>query len=401
MGDLLMSYDGENVTYDTIGNPNSLNGRSYVWEHGRELRKVTYGGTEWTNTYDVNGLRAKREGGGKTYSYTYNGSLLSRMTVGDDTLTFFYDASGNPLSLIHNGTTYYYATNLQGDVVAILNASGTAVVTYTYDAWGKLLTTDGTMASTLGVLNPLRYRGYVYDVETGLYYLQSRYYDPEVGRFVNEDSYISTGQGLFGNNMFAYCGNNAVNMLDSTGTRFRLNRCLAPDTPCASSPKEDESPSDFFENYLKHMARPRKDGHTFSVGYSGGSGIGGATGGKSGVISVDTSYNYAIQETTSTGTSTGGGGSIGLAFTYTNANSIRDLNGESVSYGATIVAATGISVDIIRFSAATDPSVSCWGISVVILFGGEVDIHASDNYTTTKTKIWNPFDWLRDLLYGG
>ena len=181
------------------------------------LRQVSYNGTTWTNTYDVNGLRTKREGGGKTYSYTYNGSLLSRMTVGDDTLTFFYDASGNPLSLIHNGTTYYYATNLQGDVVAILNASGTAVVTYTYDAWGKLLTTDGTMASTLGALNPLRYRGYVYDTETGLYYLQSRYYDPEVGRFINADAYATTGIGLVGNNAFAYCNNNPVNLKDYRG----------------------------------------------------------------------------------------------------------------------------------------------------------------------------------------
>ena len=219
MGDLLMSYDGENVTYDTIGNPNSLNGRSYVWEHGRELRKVTYGGTEWTNTYDVNGLRAKREGGGKTYSYTYNGSLLSRMTVGDDTLTFFYDASGNPLSLIHNGTTYYYATNLQGDVVALLNTSGTAVVTYTYDAWGKLLETGGSMASTLGALNPLRYRGYVYDTETGLYYLQSRYYSPAMGRFINGDDPAYLGvKGLLSYNLFAYCNNNPVMGYDPSGS---------------------------------------------------------------------------------------------------------------------------------------------------------------------------------------
>ena len=102
------------------------------------------------------------------------------MTVGSDTLTFAYDASGTPLSLIHNRTAYYYATNLQGDVVALLNTSGTAVVTYTYDAWGKLLETGGSMENTLGVHNPLRYRGYVYDTETGLYYLQSRYYDPEM-----------------------------------------------------------------------------------------------------------------------------------------------------------------------------------------------------------------------------
>ena len=96
--------------------------------------------------------------------------------------------------------------------------TGAAVVIYTYDAWGKLLETGGSMATTLGALNPLRYRGYVYDTETGLYYLQSRYYDPEVGRFVNADIYVSTGQGMIGNNMFAYCANNPTNGCDPCGT---------------------------------------------------------------------------------------------------------------------------------------------------------------------------------------
>ena len=94
---------------------------------------------------------------------------------------------------------------------------GTAVVQYTYDAWGKILTTTGSMASTLGVHNPLRYRGYVYDTETGLYYLQSRYYDPQMGRFINADALVSTGQGILGNNMFAYCLNDPVNYCDPTG----------------------------------------------------------------------------------------------------------------------------------------------------------------------------------------
>ena len=115
-----------------------------------------------------------------------------------------YDTSG-PLFVKYNGTTYIYATNLQGDVIAILTTSGTPVVEYTYDAWGNILTTTGSMASTLGVHNPLRYRGYVYDTELGLYYLQSRYYDPEMGRFLNADALVATGQGLLGNNMFAYC----------------------------------------------------------------------------------------------------------------------------------------------------------------------------------------------------
>ena len=96
------------------------------------------------------------------------------------------------------------------------------VVEYTYDAWGRLLSTTGSMANTLGLHNPLRYRGYVYDRETGLYYLQSRYYNPEWGRFINADNYPSTGQGLLGNNMFAYCNNNPVIRADSGGEFWHI-----------------------------------------------------------------------------------------------------------------------------------------------------------------------------------
>ena len=91
-----------------------------------------------------------------------------------------------------------------------MEGSGTKVVEYTYDAWGKLISTTGTLASTLGADNPFRYRGYYYDTETGLYYLMTRYYDPEVCRFISADVYMSTGQGVLGGNMWAYCGNNPV-----------------------------------------------------------------------------------------------------------------------------------------------------------------------------------------------
>ena len=134
-----------------------------------------------------------------------------------ETLSFSYDASGIPMSVIYNGTAYYYTVNLQGDVMAIVDASGTSVVSYAYDAWGNVLSVTGTMADTLGEINPLRYRGYVYDQEIELYYLQSRYYDPEVGRFLNADAFASTGQGLLGCNMFAYCLNNPANALDPAG----------------------------------------------------------------------------------------------------------------------------------------------------------------------------------------
>ena len=177
-------------------------------------------------TYDADGMRTGRSNGATAYSYIYTGGQLTQMTVGSNTLTFTYDATGTPLAVTYNDTTYYYAVNLQGDVVAILDRTGTAMVSYTYDAWGNPFTTTGTLATTLGAHNPLRYRGYVYDTETGLYYLQSRYYNPLTGRFLNADALVSTGQGLLGNNMFAYCGNNPVNGADPAGYRVESKPIL-------------------------------------------------------------------------------------------------------------------------------------------------------------------------------
>ncbi len=138
------------------------------------------------------------------------------MTTGSDTLYFAYDASG-PMSVTCNGKIFYYVKNLQGDVTAILDSNGAAAATYSYDAWGKVLSIGGYMAGTLGTLNPLRYRGYVYDQEIGLYYLQTRYYNPTVGRFISADAFVATGQGQLGNNMFAYCNNNPVRYEDPNG----------------------------------------------------------------------------------------------------------------------------------------------------------------------------------------
>ena len=136
----------------------------------------------------------------------------------EDTLHFYYDGMGRASMVSYNGTKYTYVHNLQGDIVGILDASGSLVVEYSYDAWGKPTAMAGGMASTLGALNPFRYRGYVWDEETGLYYLQSRYYNPEVGRWINADGELSeVGGDIRGYNLFAYCFNNPVNMDDSTG----------------------------------------------------------------------------------------------------------------------------------------------------------------------------------------
>lgn len=122
-----------------------------------------------------------------------------------------------PLAMKYNGTLYYYVLNAQGDVVRIVDGSRSVVASYTYDPWGKIISSSGTLAD----INPLRYRGYYYDTETGFFYLQSRYYDPEIGRFINADSYASTdATGILSTNMFAYCENDPVNRSDPSGELF-------------------------------------------------------------------------------------------------------------------------------------------------------------------------------------
>ena len=147
--------------------------------------------------------------------------MLIGLTKGTDTLRFSYDAAGLAQVVNHNGTYYYYLRNGQGDVVKIVDGSGNTVVEYTYDSWGKQLSCTGTLATTLGALNPFRYRGYVYDEETQWYYLRSRYYDPEVCRFISADVFLSTGQWVIGHNCYACCLNNPVGMVDDGGSAAR------------------------------------------------------------------------------------------------------------------------------------------------------------------------------------
>ena len=170
---------------------------------------------DWTVEYEAGGLRTKRSSAEKTYNYIYSGDKLVRMTCGDNILDFTYDANGAPLTLVTGGKVYYYLTNLQGDVMSIESSDGTPVASYCYDAWGKILACDGALAE----LNPLRYRGYVYDQETGFYYVSSRYFDPEVGRFINADdvNLLGANGDLVSLNLFAYCGNNPVSREDANG----------------------------------------------------------------------------------------------------------------------------------------------------------------------------------------
>ena len=217
-GDELTSYNGESIVYDKIGNPTSYRGWGMTWQ-GRQLTKAVKDKTV-TFTYDSEGIRTGKSDGTNTTKYLLNGTQILAQKTGSTTLSFFYDQQGNRVGMADGKNNfYYYIYNVQGDVIALADAStGKLAVTYTYDAWGKLVELKDTTANSVGTLNPFRYRGYYYDTETSLYYLQTRYYDPEVGRFINADAFASTDiSGALSANMFAYCENNPVMRHDPNG----------------------------------------------------------------------------------------------------------------------------------------------------------------------------------------
>ena len=216
-GDQLTSYNGQAITYDNMGNPTSYRGYTFGWR-GKQLTSASNGTNSLTFEYNEDGLRQKKTVDNVDTDYFYNGSVLIGMLRGQSKFLFSYDANGNVVSVDFNGTEYYYLRNAQGDIVKLIDASGASVVEYTYDTWGKEVQTTGSLAGTLGSFQPFRYRGYVYDEETGLYYLQSRYYDPTTGRFISADTLLSTGQGVLGHNAYAYCGNNPISYVDISGT---------------------------------------------------------------------------------------------------------------------------------------------------------------------------------------
>ena len=182
-----------------------------IEEQGLSESDWTLASTETvTHEYLTQNGKVARE----TIRQSVGGTVLSTKT-----LDFFYDDSGRPFAFNYSvdGSdfeTYYYILNLQGDVVQIIDANGVMQAEYIYSPWGEIISAEGDLAE----INPLRYRGYYYDSETGFYYLQSRYYDPENHRFINADTYASTDSGdAIACNMFAYCNNNPVVFLDSTG----------------------------------------------------------------------------------------------------------------------------------------------------------------------------------------
>jgi RHS repeat-associated protein len=151
--------------------------------------------------------------------YVLEGGKVILETTGSDELHYSYDSRGQLVSFKLNGTPYFYTRNGQGDITGLIDASGAEVVKYTYDSWGKPISITGSLALTVGVKNPYRYRGYRYDTESGLYYLQSRYYDPSIKRFINADGLVDF-RTLTSVNLYTYCANNPIRYSDESGFAF-------------------------------------------------------------------------------------------------------------------------------------------------------------------------------------
>jgi RHS repeat-associated protein len=204
--DRLTSYDGQSIIYNGIGNPLSYLGKTLTW-NGYELSSLVAGGVTYSYEYNSDGLRLKKTASnGQMTEYLRAGTQLIRETSGNNTIWYLYGQNGL-IGFEYNGTSYYYVTNLQGDVMRIVDANGNVVASYVYDSWGKIIGQTGSLAS----VNPIRYRGYYYDQETQLYYLNARYYDPETGRFISADIVAEGG------NLYAYCQNDPINRSDESG----------------------------------------------------------------------------------------------------------------------------------------------------------------------------------------
>lgn len=223
--DQLRFYNGQAITYDAMGNPLQYLGMQMEWEKGHQLRHITGAGLDMYCMYNDSGKRIRKTVNGVTTDFYLDGSAILMQTSSDGSrIDFFYDDKGNVFAMKYQNEMYFYRKNLFGDILGILDSHGTELVKYEYNSWGKLLNLTDYSSNGLGRRNPFRFKGYYYDEELGMYYLNSRYYDPEVGRFISPDTtdILEVQDDLYDKNLYAYCDNNPVMRIDSSGAVWHL-----------------------------------------------------------------------------------------------------------------------------------------------------------------------------------
>lgn len=190
-----------------------------TWQNGKELKSFN----NITYTYNKDGIRVSKKVNGITTNYMLENSNILFEKTGNDVIYYLRDSNSKLIGLEHNGTTYYYLKNLQGDIVGIIDAENNLIASYTYDSWGNIISIkdsnglDITEENHIALKNPFRYHSYYYDSDTKLYYLNSRYYNPKWGRFINADENIDTSLDMFSDNTYLYAENNPINRIEIEG----------------------------------------------------------------------------------------------------------------------------------------------------------------------------------------
>lgn len=223
--DKLVSYDGNLIQYDDIGNPIRIGNNVLTWKNGNELS--SYNDTSFS--YDLFGNRISKSTMNQITEYCVENDKIIFEKTGNSTIYYIRD-NNELIGFIYSGNKYFYVKNGQKDIIGIIDEDGNDLVHYSYDSLGKIISIEdangndlSNNSNSIANINPFRYRSYYYDRESGLYYLKTRYYNPDIGRFISPDCYISTGQGMLGYNMYVYCNNNPINYIDVSGTMLGLN----------------------------------------------------------------------------------------------------------------------------------------------------------------------------------
>ncbi len=210
------------MTYDEIGNPLTIGDINLSWINGRQLNSYITNNLNINYKYNKDGIRTEKNVNGNITKYYVEGNKIIYLQKGNEIIYFLYENDVS-IGFKYAGNTYYYIKNLQNDVLGILNSEFEQIVEYEYDSYGKIRSIkDGlgnviTDTNHIAYINPFRYRSYYYDDETGLYYLNSRYYNPTWGRFINADGILQLSDYVLHYNLFAYCTNNVILYSDPTG----------------------------------------------------------------------------------------------------------------------------------------------------------------------------------------
>ena len=314
---------------DGIGNITSVGNAVNLNWNGRRLESISQGGTEVVSyKYNIDGQRISKTapdlvtGEAVTTEYFYNGDILAGQKTGDNVLVFMYDNNGDVFGFTYNGTPYYYVKNAQNDVFLILDETGMIQVLYQYDSWGKVTACYDATDFGLAAINPIMYRSYYVDLEMGffMYYLNSRYYMADWGRFISADSVTDAGAEELGYNLFVYAANNPVNNSDPSGN-WIIKDAIKWVVEKIALPINEKA---------REMAKKSKNiTRAVGINLSAASGVAGAG---SIALTTDNRGNIGVMKTNCVGAGTISA-SASLFKTTTNAPNIYEQNGNSAQIG--------------------------------------------------------------------